>query len=149
MAQVIRLLNPQGLDVPTIDELFARALPEGNLSVTDGYAKHKETFRQMILNPNEIFLLGVEDGAFKGLIWGSLPEGIMMTKPQIMVTYNEGSIALKGAMIKFGLDLLLQLGYTKFIGLNATGKADLIWLRTFKDIGKGEKVGSIFEFTIG
>ena len=148
MAKAIRLTNPNVFSVPDVIDIFKRALE--NFEMFNGdFEEALPELQIMVSKPEVGVMLGVEDGKFKGIGIVLLPDDKFSPIPQVPLFYNEGSMAIKRALVSKIVDFIVENGYTKFQAINTSGKADSIWARAFRRAGKSRRIGSIMEFEIG
>lgn len=146
MPKVIRLQNPRALASKEFRTFLNRSVRRGSLLSSDALI---QGLPSRLSDPNFVALVGVEDGAFKGLVLFTLPANVWQTSPFILHFYNGGKAALRDALIKATVDFIVQAGYTSFISVNLTGKSSDTLAKTFRKAGKGKVIGEMMEFTVG
>lgn len=146
MVNVVRVQNPKILGVKEIQELFTKAFKDNPFTSFEDAA---EDFVALVADPQVGVFIGAEKGEFKGLVIIVLPMNKLAPLPQVYQFHSSGSSALKKALIKAGVDFVVENGYTRFLALNVTSKADEAYGKLFKVAGKSKKVGSLLEFEIG
>lgn len=146
---VVNLSNTNALLQPDVQAFFKKALPPGNLLIPLGFDGNPEPVVNAITAPNGAVLIGLEDGEWKGMAMVGLPNGVDQTDPYVGHFYNEGKAALRDELIKAVVDFVVQNGYTSFVVLNGSGKADEAWIKMFRKAGEPTKVASIYRFKIG
>lgn len=147
MPNVVELNNPEALRAEPVQEFFIRALSSSALGELDMVSAVGELIGA-ITSQNVVIFIGMEDGFIKGLAIVMLPSSGFSPVPQVAHFYNEGSAKLKRELVKTVVDFVQENGYNRFWAINATGRADSVWARTFWRAGKTSKVGSIMEFEI-
>lgn len=147
--KVINLQNPRALLVPDVQGLIERSLEKVPHFAPGGASSVAEDLLYIVQDPGSFLLLGAEDGAFKGLVIGNLPQTNFFPYPVISVVYNEGSTALLKEMQKQTLDIIVEAGYTKAWAANVSGHSDAAWLRAFKFPGvTAKQIGTLHFFEV-
>lgn len=150
---IIAITNPDTLGtVEELDALLQAAFPPGNLIDPRGYSP--DNFSKVIESPNNILLVAGEENPVTGtstlsaLALLTLPEEDDPTPPQVAHFFNTGSPILKNKLVDKVVEVVKARGYMSFRAINATGRADSVWARTFKRAGEASRIGSIMEFTL-
>ena len=147
MARVVRVTNPEAFQVPEVKDLFVRSFKDNPfLDLSD---EKLAEFAVLVLDPRVGVFVAGEKGEMVGLVIVMLPKSKLDKMPHIPHFANFGTGKSRDALINAMLDFMLESGYTRFWGINATGKGDEAYLKVFKLAGKATRIGSMLEFEIG
>lgn len=142
---VIRLKNPVSMEIPTLKDVFTKAFGQ-NAAVPVDIDASMDDFRYMIESDRFGVFLRLDGFDAQGLCVMALPESKIFPYPTCLTFYSEGPKAVTDELIKAGVDFVKANGYTKFWGVNATGKPNAAWMKVFKQAGKERIIGSLVEF---
>lgn len=146
MARVVRLLNPAAFDQEEVRELFTKAFDKNPMAT---FADAESDLRASVTDPLIGLFIGAEKGKLMGLSIACLPRNALTPIPSVYRFYNSGSKRLLEALVKATVDFFLEVGYTRFWGINTTGGEDAAYMKLFKSAGEGTRIGSFLEFKIG
>lgn len=144
--QVVRLTKPEALDNPDVNALFERAYETNSIGQWSDAAR--EELQAAITSEALLVLVGVEEGQFKGCVICGMPVSAFFPTPIVYQYACFGSAELRHELGRKLVDILVDNGYTKCHGVNATGKADSVYGRWCKDHFKVERLGSVLELTV-
>lgn len=143
---VTALDDPKWLTVRALQELFERAFASLPNVFPGGFEAIVEDIVELCRSAEAVILVGVEDKVPKGLSIVLFPVNKLATVPQVMLFYNEGSLALRKSLTKATVEIVQARGYVTFWALNASGAPDSVWARTFRLAGKARPIGGVLEF---
>ena len=146
MPKVIRLQNPNALSSPEFRAFLKRSVKRGALLGDDALV---ELLLTRMAVPTFAALVGVEAGKFKAITLVTLPETVSQSLPYVAHFYNEGSAALRDAVLKAMVDFIIQGGYTKFLAVNLADRDFKAWAKVFEKAGKATELGRLVEFEVG
>lgn len=144
--EITVLNDPAYLTLRSLQELFDRAFAAAPLAFPSGFSGMVEDIVELCQSPEAVVLVGLEDRIPKGLSIILFPVNKLCPYPQIFHFYNEGSLALRKGLTKGTVDIIQARGYVTFWAINATGKPDSVWARTFRLAGKSRPIGGVIEF---
>lgn len=142
---VVRLRNPNALNLPPISDLF-RAAFCANPRVPVDYNTALPDFRNMVSEDRFGVFLGFENGP-KALGVVELPHSRIFPFPTVLTMYSSGTRELTKTLISSGVDFIRSHGYTKAWAVNASQHTDPVWLRAFGST-PGTPIGSLVEFDL-
>ena len=143
---VIRLQNPNALVSPEFRAFLKRSVKREALLGEDDLLG---VLHSGMSSPNFAALVGVEGGAFKALTLVTLPSQPAQPQPYVQHFYNEGTAALRDALLEAMVDFIVQGGYTKFLAVNLADRDFKAWAKTFQKAGKSTELGRLVEFEVG
>jgi hypothetical protein len=149
--QTIIIRNPGALENPELVAFLRRAVAAfpyaaGKEVGLEGVIEDIFTF---ITNPSFFLVVGIEKGNFTTLCVMERGASKMFPMPTIFCFYNEGSVKVKHAVMDRVLEIVRELGYTRFRTANMSGLPDEVWLKAFQRTGVGfDPIGTIFEMTL-
>ena len=149
--QTIVLRNPQALENPDLVAFLRRAFTSFPHAAgkTVGLEGVIEDIFSFIKDPDFYMILGVENGEFTTLAVLQKGASKLFPYPTVFCFYNEGTAAAKRGVVAHILEIVRELGYTRFRTANMSGHSDEVWERGFKRDGVGiTPIGTIFEMTL-
>lgn len=144
---VARLVEPKYFALHSIQRLFHDAFTKSPV-YPGGFETMVDDMLDLVKNPAAHILIGVEDDIPKALLIIILPTSSITPLPQIMHIYNVGSLGLRKKLLKAGVAIVKGAGYMRVWAINATGKPDSLWSRSFRVLGPSRSIGSIMELDI-
>ena len=126
MARVVRLLNPAAFDQEEVHALFTKAFEKNPMAT---FADAENDLRAAVTDPLVGLFIGAEKGKLRGLSIACLPRNALTPVPSVYHFYNSGSKRLLEALVKATVDFFLEVGYTRFWGINATGGDDAAYMK--------------------
>lgn len=148
MAKVANFTNPQALTQEPVLNILREAFPEGGNVAPEGFDAAASDFVRAIQDPNTYLLVGMEKGEFRGVVLMSVPANKIAARPQVIHFFNKGSMKMRDALLEEMTRIIAEEGFATFSAVNASGKSDEAWLKTFKKAGQAERIGSLFKFNI-
>lgn len=146
---VVELRDPRALMVPAMQTFLKRALESNALLTPYGFDAVAPDMFDMIVNPTKFMFVGAENGDFKALTMGFLPDGNLFPFPTISLFYNEGSRELSRAIRADTMDFVVSHGYTRLLAVNSSGNTDKAWLRGLTPEGAtADIIGSLVMFEV-
>lgn len=142
----IRITDPRFLLLPQAQDLFRAAYEQDGFN-PQVFDKHPEAFVGLIsdLEHNGVFV-GIDEAnniCALGIV--ILPSNPLFPIPQAVMFYNDGDASVADEVLRAGVDFVKAAGYNKGWAINASGKSDAVWSRSFKQAGTVSKVGSIMQ----
>lgn len=153
--QVVRMQNPEALKVPEVKTLFERAFSAAD--ILPDFDDVEEEVANAVLDPRFGLFVGVEEAEFRGVLAIMLPTCKMDQMPQILHFYagrpdrRGASAPLRHAMMKAGVDFMVENGYTAYRAVcpYVAPRKIAAWQRLFRKGGKSREMGRVMEFAVG
>lgn len=148
--EVIQVRNPQTFLVGETQGLLQRAIERTVHMAPGGFDSIALDVYNMITSDLSFLFLGAEDGKFRLLIMGYLPNNNLFPYPTILSFYNEGSRALRDLGKEKLLDFLVSKGYTSAWAVNSSRHRDDVWRKAFEVPGRTDvsPIGTVHEIRI-
>jgi hypothetical protein len=146
--QILTLRDPNALANPSFRTFLSEAL-KSNFSVNSDLSDVAEELFAYIQRPDMFMLVGMEDGEFRGLLLGHLPQSRMFPTPMITFLYCSGSRELRLGLCDRIMDIFVSHGYTKSWAWNSSGHSDKAWEKVL-DTGRNQfkRLGSVYSVEV-
>lgn len=146
---VVEIRDPRALTVPALQDFLKRALESNALLTPFGFDAVAADIFDMAVNPTKFLFVGAENGEFRALTMGFLPDGNLFPFPTISLFYNEGSRELSREIREQTMDFVVSHGYTRLLAVNSSGHTDKAWLRGITPKGAtADIIGSLVMFEV-
>lgn len=150
--EVVQVRNPRALMIPEVQQLVKQAVESNIIAAPGGFDSVAKDVFDYVTQEHQFMLLGAENGHFKTLVMGFMPNGNLFPYPSVVLFYAQPKTtkALRDATSAKLLDILVSAGYTSAWAFNATGNTDAAWSRFFTIPGRTsiKPLGTVMEIKV-
>lgn len=144
--EVVQVTNPLVLDRELMAAFLASVFPEDSIALPGGFPARKDLLKELVQDPAWRLWVGMEDGRLAGCCLAfSPPASEPLLKPQVMHFHNDGTAALRRALMEAWVEWMRANNHMTVWAINASDRPDSLWARAFRTAGEWRKVGSIME----
>lgn len=144
--EVVQVINPAALDSALMAEFLEQVFPPDSVALLGGFPARKDLLKELVQDPAWRLWVGVEEGRLAGCCLAfSPPPGEPLLRPQVMHFHNDGTAALRRALMDAWIAWFKSNGHISAWAINASDRPDSLWARAFRVAGEWRKVGSIME----
>lgn len=141
---VIRVRNPEVLELPGIGTFVEHAF--SNRLAPTYYKDHFDYFSKLVADPQAGMFVGREGDDYLGLSLVIAFDSPMIDDAHLEYFHNEGSTALRKALLAATKDFVHERGFSTMTTLNRTGH-DRSYERLFsREMGDMERLGTLYRF---
>lgn len=139
------------IEVMTLTNPIALTMPEVRAQL-DKWTAHQmwidELSTRMYAGGAAIIVGTTNDMVLEGAAIVTLPMNMGESLPWVIYFYNDGGHALTEKMLENMVAFIRGAGYTSYMALNQSGRADKDWLKVFEKAGNPKFIGSSYLFDL-